>query len=444
MLMIEEFRKIIKNKLRNLWETVQRELNEYFNIIDFANITYRKNYNKLNKPEDDFLNDPLNIPEIYKLLYSIKEYNFIYFDSDSVTKDYNHYKHGYFIRDKLLHQLEPMMERVESFRIDTYNKILENHKKKEIKAKFITYNFEDFGLMHYNDYVNVVNGIAFHEKYYVILPNLLRCLMENLLHDIFSISLENSHKELFFDESRGKIRDFSQLIELINILRGNEYKAYIKDIINENSITVLKDIKKIGNYSVHDVIRKVPKSYANEIKDRIDLILQPLLVSYQKLKEKNIPISTERQVLIKERLGIIKKEKKIKKLDKKTSIGDEKKASEFDEIKPKLLELYNMISHETEFNKGELIILLRELGKKTTNKYLNLEFVDSNDMITLRSDLYVILIYGPGIPKPESFLINKLGVKGNSTYTDNPEDFGNTEIYNEFLNYLREKIGLNS
>lgn len=70
MLILEEFRKIIKNELGNLWKVIQREVNEYFNIIDFANITYRKNYNKLNKPEKDFLNDPLNIPEIYKLLYS--------------------------------------------------------------------------------------------------------------------------------------------------------------------------------------------------------------------------------------------------------------------------------------------------------------------------------------------------------------------------------------
>ena len=332
MHIIEEFRKIIIDDLENLWEKVQREVNDYFNIIDFANITYRKNYNKLNKPEDDFLNDPLNIPEIYKLLYAIKENNFDYFESDSITKDYNHYKRGYLIRDNILKQIEPIIKRVESFRIESFNGILQNQKKIEIKEKFITYNFKDFGLMHYNDYVNVINGIAYHEDYYVILPNLLRCLMENLLHDIFSISLENSHKNFFFDESRGKIRDFSQLIELLNILRGYEYKAYIKDIINENSITVLQEIKKIGNYSVHDVIRKVQKSYANEIKDRIDLILQPLLVCYQKLKEKNIPISPKRQMLINEKLGIIKKEKKNNASEKKTTKENKKKKKEINKI----------------------------------------------------------------------------------------------------------------
>ena len=116
MLIIEEFRKIILNELGDLWDLVQKEVNEYFNIIDFANINYRKNYNKLNKPNEEFLGDPLHIPEISKLLYSIKEYNFNYFERDSITKDYNHYEHGYYIREEILNELEPIVERIESFR----------------------------------------------------------------------------------------------------------------------------------------------------------------------------------------------------------------------------------------------------------------------------------------------------------------------------------------
>ncbi len=440
MLIMEKFRDIVKEQLGNLWEDVQREVNEYFKIIDFAIIEFRNNYHKLDKPKEGFLNDPLNIPEIHKLLYSIKEYNFNYFNRNQVTQKYNHYEHGYFIRDNLLHQLELVIKRVENFRIENYPKILEKQGTFETEDKFITHKFEDYGLIHYIDYIEVINGIAFHEKYYVILPNLLRCLLENLLHDIFSVSLENSHKELFFDESRSKIRDFSQLIELLNILRRMEYKAYIKDIINENIIAVFKEIKKIGNYSVHDVIRKIPKSYANEIKDRIDLILQPLLVSFQKLKEKNIFISPERQVFIKEKLGILKKEKKSERSYKKTIKVADKKTSNIDEIKPKLVDFYDMISLRVEFNKGELISVVRDLGKKNINKYLNLEFVDKWDMIFLQNALYHITIYGPGIAKTYNFLINKIGVKENSTYKDDPEYYGNKDIYNEFLNYLKDKI----
>ena len=65
-------------------------------------------------------------------------------------------------------------------------------------------------------------------------------------------------------------------------------------------------------------------------------------------------------------------------------------------------------------------------------------------MIFLDNELYYITIYGPEIPKPENFLIIKLGLKENKTYMDDPENCGNKEIYNEFLNYIKEKIGLNS
>ncbi len=391
---IEKFRKIIKDQLGDLWEEIHREVNEYFNSIDFAIIEYRNNYHKLEKPKVDFINDPLNVPEISKLLFSIKENNFNFFDRNQVTQTYNHYEHAYFIKDELLPLLKPAIKRVEDFRIEYFPKLVVNQIIHEPLEEFIKYNFEDYGLLHYNNYIKVINGSAYHENYYVILPNLLRCLMENLLHDIFSISLDNNHKEFFFDESRGKIRDFSQLIELLNILRGNEYKAYIKDTINENSITILKEIKKIGNYSVHDVIRKVPKSYANEIKDRIDLILQPLLVSYQKLKEKNISINPERQLLIREKLGILKKEKKSKRADKRTINVEDKEASKTEETRLKLLVFYNMISLKVEFNKGELISVVRDLGKMNINKYLNLEFGDSGDMIFLRNKSYYISIYG--------------------------------------------------
>ena len=146
MIIIDEFRNIIKNELGNLWEIIQREVYEYFNIIDFANISFRKNYHKLNKPDKDFFNDPLNLPEIYTLLYSIKENNFNLFNDNSNTKNYNHYKHGYFIRDNLLNPLEPIIKRVKDFRIDNFSKLLDIQKRVRINGKFITNNFKDYEL----------------------------------------------------------------------------------------------------------------------------------------------------------------------------------------------------------------------------------------------------------------------------------------------------------
>ena len=99
-----------------------------------------------------------------------------------------------------------------------------------------------------------------------------------------------------------------------------------------------------------------------------------------------------------------------------------------------------MISHNIDFTKGELISLVREIGKHNTIKYLDLEFIDSVDMIRLRNELYHIIIYGPGIPGYGNFEISKLNIKENNRYKDKPDDFGNEKIYIEFLNYLKQKV----
>ncbi len=293
MLILEEFRKIIEYELGDLWEEVQREVNEYFDIIDFADISYRKNYIKLNKPSKEFLSDPLNIPEIYKLLYLIKENNFIYFSSDSITKDYNHYKHGYFIRDEILNKLELIVERVDSFRIENFNRILENQKKFEVKKKFIIHDFQDYGLKHYDSYINIINGIAYHEDFYIILPNLLRCVFENLLYDIFQTVLNKKHTEFFFLRSQTRARDFSQLIALLNILKDKDFKPYHNNSLNQSVIDVLKEIQKFGNWTVHQILRQVDKDFADQREQKINRVLLALLVFYKKIQDKNLEITDQ-------------------------------------------------------------------------------------------------------------------------------------------------------
>ncbi|KKK71392.1 hypothetical protein LCGC14_2914370, partial [marine sediment metagenome] len=290
MIIIDEFRNIIKNELGNLWEIIQREVNEYFNIIDFANISFRKNYHKLNKPDKDFFNDPLNLPEIYTLLYSIKENNFNLFNDNSNTKNYNHYKHGYFIRDNLLNPLEPIIKRVKDFRIDNFSKLLDIQKRVRINGKFITNNFKDYELKHYEPYINVINGIAYHKDFYIILPNLLRCLFENLLYDIFQRVLDKKHTEFFFFKSQSRARDFSQLIALMNILKDKDFKPYHKDSLNQNIISILKEIQMFGNLTVHQILRQVDKDFADQWKQRINRILIALLVFYRKIQDETLEI----------------------------------------------------------------------------------------------------------------------------------------------------------
>lgn len=375
MLIIEEFRKIIKNELGNLWEVVQREVNEYFNIIDFANITYRKNYNKLNKPEKDFLNDPLNIPEIYKLLYFIKENNFDYFDRNSITKNYNHYEHGYFIRDDLLIQLEPILKRVESFRIDNFNKISKNQKKFEIKDKFITYDFKDYGLMYYNSYINIINGIAFHEDFYIILPNLLRCLFENLLYDIFQTALDKKHTEFFFLKSQSRARDFSQLIVLLNILKNRDFKPYHKDSLNQSIIDVLKEIQIFGNWTVHQILRQVDKDFADQWEQKINRVLLALLVFYKKIQDKALEI-TDQDTL----------DKINKTLNLEKSIKQEK-----DKLKSKITK-YKVIIQEEDIPIDEKNVLNSLLPDLPDGAALRLKyFIENNNWESLTEDLKKII-----------------------------------------------------
>ncbi|KKN05509.1 hypothetical protein LCGC14_1086640 [marine sediment metagenome] len=293
MQIIKEFRKIIRNELGDLWEVVQREIDEYFNMIDYANITYRKNYSKLNKPENNFLNDTLNIPEIYKLLFSIKENNFNYFDGDSITKNYDHYEHGYFLRDNLLVQLKPIVQRVESFRVDNFNKILENQKKFEIKKKFVFSDFKDYGLQHYDSYIQIINGIAYHKEFYIILPNLLRCVFENLLYDIFQKILDKKHIEFFFLKSQARARDFAQLIALLNILKDKDFNPYHKNTLNQSVIEILKKIQKFGNWTVHQVLSQVDKDFADKWEQKINRVILALIVFYKKIQDITLEITDQ-------------------------------------------------------------------------------------------------------------------------------------------------------
>ena len=361
MLIIEEFRKIIKNELENLWEIVHREVNKYFSVIDFANITYRKNYTKLSKPERDFLNDPLNIPEIYKLLYSIKENNFIYFDSDSVTKDYNHYRHGYFIRDHLLIPLEPIVKRVESFRIENFNRILENQEKSEAKKKFIVHDFQDYELKHYNSYINIINGIAYHKDFYIILPNLLRCVFENLLYDIYQTALDKKHTQFFFLKSQTRARDFSQLIALLNILKDKDFQPYHKNSLNQSVIDLLKKIQKFGNWTVHQILQQIDKDFAKQWQQKINRVLLVFLVLYKNIRNKNLEI-TDQETLIK--------------INKKLSMEQslEKKKDKF--IINKKMSIQEYLRSKKLKTEGDKTLAIGYF----LEKYKNLKFYNRNDL----------------------------------------------------------------
>jgi len=322
---LDYFRKKWKYDVRYYWEEVRKEINDYFEMLKIT--TRYKAQEKLTKSREDTLKeyslnderleDPLFLPEMLDLLLEIKENNFNYFSSDWKSNGYKHYDHAYNIKNRLIPGISEVVQEILDFKITQFNSLYDKPEQIVPKKSFINKDFEKFGLKQYVHHLDLINSVAYHDKFYVILPILLRTLFENILHDIFKISLKNRHKLLYFDKKKRRVADFSVLIELLNQLSQHEYKDAIRSNITPKVREVLNKVKQKGNLTVHEVIRKIHKSYANEIQDEIDLALEALLVSYDQLsKEEEIIISTDRIEKIEEKLGLIKDQNKIKRKKK--------------------------------------------------------------------------------------------------------------------------------
>jgi len=229
------------------------------------------------------------------------------------------------INSTLKHGLLDLRKKnLSNLKVNQYNKFYNKEELIVPEKKFIIQDFIKFGIVHYDSYIDIINHIAYDKKLYVILPNLLRTLFENILNDIFSTSLKNKHKNLYFNEDRSRIADFSILIELLNQLSKIEYKNRIRSHINPKIIEILKKVKEKGNLSVHEVLRKITMSDVNVIQDEIDLALEALLTSYIKLKDADIEIELERLKIIEEKIGLRSRTNKRDSNKIKQNITDKK------------------------------------------------------------------------------------------------------------------------
>lgn len=333
MTFIEDYRKILQRMIKDYhWNDIQIEIESFFNEIKRANIPRQECLKKFIISESGILEkfsltqeklkDPIYLDRIYDLLEYMKEINFECFPNTWFTYKYHHHDHGYKIKS-LLDAIEDVVEELIKFKADKFDLLVEVYHKEEdfqVIEKFIDLNFQDYGLLDYDSYVNLINGIAYHDDLFVLLPNLLRCLFENLVRDIIANSLNDKHKDLYYDKHKSRIREFSILINLLNILRKNEYKPYIGDKIFDDMIEDLEKLRYYGNLSIHDVTKKITVSFIYEWKEKISLILEALLISYSKINFLNIELAPQRNLELKLKLGIIRKkdsEKLKKKLKKR-------------------------------------------------------------------------------------------------------------------------------
>jgi len=103
--------------------------------------------------------------------------------------------------------------------------------------------------------------------------------------------------------------NFQHLINLLDLLRSSIFKPVIKQKISDEIIKWLHEIREKGNLSVHEVISNITTGFANEWKNKISLMLEALLISYNKLEGKNLSIPNDEVHRIKRKLGMIKESK---------------------------------------------------------------------------------------------------------------------------------------
>ncbi len=331
---LDYLRKQWKDDLGYYWEEAQKEINEYFEMIKYtlcSKVDHLKSKSrdqvlKEFSLDEERLKDPVFTPDILNLLNSIKKINYDEFPNNWISGNYDHKEHASYIYHNIIPRFHEVSTKVIDFKISQYNTLYNQPEISVSKKIFINREFDKYGLLQYEHHIGLINNVAYHDEFYMLLPILLRTLFENILHDIFKDSLNNKHKNLYFDEKANRVAIFSVLISLLNQLSQSVYKGRIRSKIHPEVIRILNDIKKIGNLSVHEVIKIITKGYADIIHDEVDLVLEALLNSYYQLKGADITIQAENLEKIFAKLGLKQKSKNdLKKRKKKLRIKKKEK-----------------------------------------------------------------------------------------------------------------------
>jgi hypothetical protein len=321
-----------KTDIGYYWERAQKEIEDYFEMINYTLCIKARHLKTKSREQvlkdfsldEEILKDPIFIPEILLLLEYIKKNNYDEFPYNWVSENYNHRERASYIYNYIIPRFQEVAEKVLKSKAAQYNRLYKEPKMVNSNKIFINKDFEKYSLLQYEHHISLINNITYHDDFFVILPILLRTLFENILYDIFKNSLNKRHTNLYFDEKNNRAADFSVLIELLNLLSQSAYKDIIRSNIYPKVIKILKDIKNLGNLSVHEVVKKITKKDVDTLHDEIDLVLEALLNSYHQLKGLDITIQTENLEKILVKLGLKEKinkdEKKIRKKERRKKI----------------------------------------------------------------------------------------------------------------------------
>lgn len=167
--------------------------------------------------------------------------------------------------------------------------ILVEKEQKEIKIKtqknkkdFIEIDFLQYQLPDYEGIKKLIDLCSDHPEFYRILPNLIRNLYENLLRDIFSACLANKYTYLYYNTNRGRVRNFSRLIDLFKTLK-HELESFYAMVIPDDIFKYLGKFRKDGNYSIHQIQSIIERDYAEKNREKFTITINILLQLYRKI-----------------------------------------------------------------------------------------------------------------------------------------------------------------
>ena len=388
---MEDLRNSIKEAGGLYLKQLYEEIEEYFQMVPrIYNYTIRT---ELDLPKHvilhkfnllDNLYDPLYLPELLELTTYIKENNFEYFDSRWNTYGYYHHTHGYKLKE-LISKLKPLSDKIllaRNQKLDqTIKNVLKSDNERIVKSSklFITEVLDKYDLVELENYKNLINEAAYNKHFYKLLPILLRTLFENLLWIIYRDSLNKKHIELYFNKYKSRVRDFSELIKLLDILKDKDFNPYCKNIINQGTIDFLNKIKQIGNWSVHEVLEQIDPNFADEKKDATNRVLNALIVLYKSIKNKEILINEENITKIRDKLHL--------KSEKEKEIMDTEVVQKRDEVSIVIKDLEASINSRTIIGGFDDIFI----SIKAVNKTIRPIIINSYGIEIINKEVVVII-----------------------------------------------------
>ncbi|NVM19823.1 MAG: hypothetical protein HWN80_19125 [Candidatus Lokiarchaeota archaeon] len=418
---MEEFRKDVLKNVSIPLNQIFQEFDEYFkmkNRIIYDEVS--KNVLGIAKDEilsrffldDTKLKDVLYLPEILSLAEYMKENNFEYFTRNWNTYGYYHYEHGYKLKE-LIEELRPYANRIKEERFKKRKSIKESDLLIVEKINFIETDFGKYGLPEYDEFVKIINEVAIKSDFLRLLPILMRTLFENLLYYIFRDGLNAEYTDFYYRSSQYRPRNFSQLISLLKYLtRDKVFRKYSRETINEYTLNNLVEIKKIGNWTVHEILNQVDSDFPDKWREKTNRLVTILLALYKNVNGHKIDKLDDDVVnKIEFKFGISKNFNKLYKIFARKEIG------------------INMSK--------ELIILYEKIGESKLLDILKLT-VRALDNVgyAFEGDLFRIYVIYKGSA-------NKIYMENNSKKFDYEHPENNPDVKTEFLRYFREECQKN-